>query len=73
MLNKIKIIYLVLLISLFAISCNNNQNKNVDDRVDSIEVSDTTQIEKRDHFFFVGHQVIVTILVNYVGVLTMIY
>ena len=54
MLNKIKIICLVLLISLFAISCNNKQNKNVNDQVDLIEVSDTTQIEKRDHFLFVG-------------------
>ena len=54
MLNNIKIIYLAFLISLFAISCNNKQNKNVNDRVDSTEVSDTTPIEKRDHFLFVG-------------------
>jgi len=54
MLNKIKISCLVFLISLFAISCNNKQNKNVDDQVDSTEVRDTMPIEKRDHFLFVG-------------------
>jgi len=52
--NKIKISCLVLLISLFVISCNNKQNKNVDDRVDSTEVRDIMLIEKRDHFLFVG-------------------
>ncbi|RKY94561.1 MAG: hypothetical protein DRQ01_02075 [Ignavibacteriae bacterium] len=54
MLNNIKIIYLALLISFFAISCNNKQNKNVNNRIDSIEVSDTKPIEKRNHFLFVG-------------------
>jgi len=52
--NKTIIICLTLLVSLFAISCNSKQNKNVNDRTDSIEVSDTTPIEKRDHFLFVG-------------------
>lgn len=52
--NKIKISCLVFLISLFAISCNNKQNKNLDDQVDSTEVLETTPIEKRDHFLFVG-------------------
>jgi len=54
MLNKIKISCLVFLISLFTISCNNKQNKNLDDQVDSTEVIETTLIEKRDHFLFVG-------------------
>ncbi len=52
--NKIKIGCLALFIFLFAISCNNKQNKNVDDQIDSTEVRDTMPIEKRDHFLFVG-------------------
>ncbi len=52
--NKIKISCVILLISLFTISCNNNQNKNIDDQVDSTEVRDTIPIEKKDHFLFVG-------------------
>jgi len=54
MLNKLKIICLVLLSSLSVISCNNTQNNNLDDQVDSSEVRDTIPIEKRDHFLFVG-------------------
>ena len=54
MLNKTKIIYLVLLISLFAISCNNKKSKNVNNRLDSTEVSDTTSVKIRNHFLFVG-------------------
>jgi len=52
--SKIKISFLVFLISLFAISCNNKQSKNLDDQVESTEVHETTPTEKRDHFLFVG-------------------
>jgi hypothetical protein len=54
MLNNIKIIHLVVLFFLYIISCNNKQSNNVNDWIDSIEVSDTTPIEIRDHFLFVG-------------------
>jgi len=54
MLKKIKISYLAFLISFIAISCNNKQKNNIDIQVDSTEVNDTLQIEKRDYFLFVG-------------------
>jgi len=51
---QIKISCVVFLISFIAISCNNKQNNSVNDQVDTTEVRDTIQIEKRDHILFVG-------------------
>lgn len=52
--NKLNISCVILFIFLFAISCNNKQKINVNDRIDSTEVHDTVPIKKRDHFLFVG-------------------
>ena len=52
--HKIKISCLVLYILLITVSCDNKQNKIVDEQVDSTKVQDTIPIEKRDHFLFVG-------------------
>ncbi len=52
--HKIKISCLALFILLITVSCDNKQNKNVDEQVDSTKVRDTIPIEKRDHFIFVG-------------------
>jgi len=52
--HKIKISCLALFILLITVSCDNKQNKNVDEQVDSTKVRDTIPIEKRDHFLFVG-------------------
>ena len=52
--HKIKISCLALFILLITVSCDNKQNKNADEQVDSTKVRDTIPIEKRDHFLFVG-------------------
>ncbi len=52
--HNIKISYLALFILLTTVSCDNKQNKSIDEQVDSTKVYNTIPIEKRDHFLFVG-------------------